>query len=117
MSYAKQLLQERLDKLNNSYNQFVTLGEVLPTSPAAIENRQHAADIEIALTKLTIKIPREVKKLPDFVSYPEAALAFDLYRLDQEIGIRYLSGVIKAKPTFSGDELGVAKKLLESWGN
>jgi len=52
MSYAKQLLEDQLAKLNASYNQFVTLGEVLPTSNAAIDNRQKVADIEAALSHL-----------------------------------------------------------------
>lgn len=53
MEYAKQILSEQLEKLNNAYEKFVTSGQVRSNSSVALDNRKKAQDIMDALVCLS----------------------------------------------------------------
>ncbi len=57
MEYSIEILKERLEKLNESYNKFVLSGKVEINNPVAIDNRKKAHDIEEALLLLVDVMP------------------------------------------------------------
>lgn len=53
MEYAKEILNERLEQLNNAYEKFVVSGQVNSNSSVALNNRKKAQDIMDALVCLS----------------------------------------------------------------
>lgn len=49
MNYAQEILQEKLNVLNNSYDEYVTNGKVNKDSAVALENRRKASELKAAI--------------------------------------------------------------------
>ena len=49
MEYAKEILQQKLNQLNDAYIQFVGTGKVKKDSQVAIDNRNKAKQLESAI--------------------------------------------------------------------